>query len=74
MLVQDCYFFITEKKIVSPLCVPCHRTKYPSLGWFWEGSRKGYGPWLFKCSKCGTVIHDPETTEEDLLTSQEKTD
>jgi hypothetical protein len=61
---SDCYFFIdmdeavpSEEHKVSPLCIPCREKDYPNVGWFWEGSVKGYGPWDFICKNCGAVIH-----------------
>ena len=40
------------------LCEKCH-LEFPNLGWFWEGSKLGYGPYDFVCSKCEHVIHSP---------------
>lgn len=56
----DCYFYIDadlpeDQQKVNPLCLECHKS-YPDLGWFWEGSKMGYGPYDFICSKCGNVI------------------
>jgi hypothetical protein len=41
---------------MSALCEKCHLAN-PSLGWFWEGSRLGYGPFEYVCNKCGHIIH-----------------
>lgn len=57
---EDCYFFIDmdkdvpeEKRTISVLCVKCHKEHYtPDTGWFWPGSKEGYGPWEYKCSNC----------------------
>lgn len=59
-LSPDCYFYIDadlpeDQQKVNPLCLECHKN-YPDLGWFWEGSKMGYGPYDFICSKCGHVI------------------
>lgn len=68
--MQDCYFWIDEKipeaeRGMNVLCVSCHDKNHPKLGWFWEGSRLGYGPYDFVCGECGFVIHPcpiPENT------------
>jgi hypothetical protein len=61
---QNCYFFVDESKpleeqVVDCLCETCH-DKMPDKGWFWEGSRHGYGPFDFVCGVCGYVIHKHE--------------
>lgn len=58
---ENCYLWIDEsvpedERTMSVLCEECH-LKYPTLGWFWEGSRLGYGPFDFVCNKCGHVVH-----------------
>ncbi len=58
---EDCYLWIDESKpederTMSALCEKCHLAN-PSLGWFWEGSRLGYGPFEYVCNKCGHIIH-----------------
>lgn len=66
---ENCWFWLdknlpeSEQKI-NVLCQKCHDTNFPNLGWFWEGSRFGYGPFNFICGKCGHVIYQPETTEK----------
>jgi len=60
---QDCYFYINTKlNKVRPVCLPCYDkmrdTPDEVKGWFWEGSNKGYGPFLFKCDFCEKVIHE----------------
>jgi hypothetical protein len=58
--VEDCYFYtkqIDSKTFVVPMCLECG-DKYPNLGWFWEGSQRGYGPFLFKCEKCDKIIYE----------------
>lgn len=51
-----------DRKIVH-LCVECRNEHYPDHGWFWEGSKEGYGPWEFKCFLCGKILHDPANDE-----------
>lgn len=58
---EDCYLWMDEsipeeERTMNVLCEQCH-PKYPGLGWFWEGSRLGYGPFEFVCNKCGHVVH-----------------
>jgi hypothetical protein len=58
---EDCYFWTDEsvpedERKINVLCEGCH-LKFPGLGWFWEGSRLGYGPFDFICEKCGHVVH-----------------
>lgn len=57
---QNCYFYIDEavpidEQVMSCMCVSCH-DKNP-LGWFWEGSKHGYGPYDLDCDICGSCIH-----------------
>lgn len=58
---QDCYLWIDEsvpedERTMNVLCMECSK-KFPGLGWFWEGSRLGYGPFEFTCNKCGHIVH-----------------
>lgn len=58
---EDCYLWMDEKvpleqRTIKILCEQCH-LKFPELGWFWEGSRLGYGPFDFICDQCGHVVH-----------------
>lgn len=58
---EDCWFYQdvsipeNERKMLV-LCINCHK-KEPVKGWYWEGSRLGYGPYNFICEKCKHVIH-----------------
>lgn len=64
--MNDCYFWVNdgEEQKVNALCVDCHDKKHPKLGWFWEGSRLGYGPFDFVCGECGAIIYAaPNNTE-----------
>jgi hypothetical protein len=58
---EDCYFYtdislLKDEQEISALCMECYK-KHQINGWFWEGSRLGYGPYDFICSKCGHEIH-----------------
>lgn len=62
MKAENCYFWTDEtipedKRTINVLCMECHE-KNPELGWFWEGSRLGYGPFEFVCNTCGHVVHN----------------
>lgn len=59
---EDCYFWIDqsvpeEEQTMNVLCVDCHQNS-PEVGWLWEGSKKGYGPYDFICDNCKKVIHE----------------
>lgn len=62
--MESCYFFIDmtqedipdDQRKISVLCVDCRNKHWPDTGWFWDGEQ-GYGPWDYKCSKCGHLIH-----------------
>lgn len=65
----DCYFFtdITiplERRGMSVLCVDCHAKEMPDSGWFYEGSKEGYGPFDFQCCKCSKFVHKAEKDDE----------
>lgn len=64
---KDCYFYTTRRggeSFVAPLCLGCHG-RSPGLGWFWPGSSRGYGPFEFRCEKCGTLIYEPSNAEDE---------
>ncbi len=64
-MLENCYFYTTKKDndtYVVALCMECRKNN-KELGWFWEGSVKGYGPFVFKCEKCEKLIYEPEETE-----------
>ena len=66
---QDCYFYTEEElppdqQLIRVLCMGCHE-KNPDLGWFWQGSKLGYGPFLFACNKCGHVVYQPKGENEE---------
>lgn len=79
---EDCYFYIdmTEQDVpederkVSPLCIRCREDKFPgqNMGWFWEGSTHGYGPWAYKCRICGHVIYDPNQEKHEKIETTHK--
>jgi formylmethanofuran dehydrogenase subunit E len=62
--MQNCYFYFQEnqnkEKTINVLCEKCHNEKYPNLGWFWEGSKLGYGPYDFICNKCEQIVYSPK--------------
>ena len=57
---EDCYLWMDEKvpedqRTMNVLCLKCHKEN--PIGWLWEGSRLGYGPFDFVCNQCGHVVH-----------------
>ena len=59
---EDCYLWIDpeipeDERTMQVLCTQCHDANFPDLGWFWEGSKLGYGPFDFICCKCGHVVN-----------------
>jgi len=73
---ENCYLWMDqsipeEERTMNVLCEKCH-LKYPGLGWFWEGSRLGYGPFEFICNKCGHIVHSVHTTSSDVKQNQDK--
>ena len=65
MQKEDCFFLlegeedISTKKIKT-CCVKCMQENKIEKAWFWEGSKRGYGPFLFKCDFCEKTISEPE--------------
>lgn len=49
----DCYWTV-EGKIIKAICKECHKKE----GWFWEGSKLGYGDYDLKCSSCNKIINE----------------
>lgn len=65
--MEDCYFFIEtdpaipeEERRVRVVCTECHDKHMPDTGWFYPGSKEGYGPFNYLCCKCQKVIHEGE--------------
>ena len=57
---EDCYFYIDgsvpeEEQVISCRCVECEK-KNQSSGWFWQGSKTGYGKNNVTCKMCGHQI------------------
>jgi hypothetical protein len=66
----DCYFFVDlsvpeNDRTMSVLCTDCHDNKMPDVGWFYKGSKEGYGPYEFKCCICGRIVHEAEKDDTD---------
>ena len=62
---EDCYFFVDsslpeEERTINCMCLKCH-DKHPETGWFWHGSKAGYGPNEFTCDLCGHMVSKPQT-------------
>lgn len=73
---EDCYFWIDnqpgKEPTIEPMCLECHK-KRPDLGWFWAGSRLGYGPWNYICALCGHVVYAGEKTGEPMTNENDTT-
>lgn len=70
--MEDCFFYIDcrtpkDEQYMSVMCVQCHDEKHPDMGWFWPGTKKGYGPFEYKCAICGKMVHQglPEVVPEE---------
>lgn len=58
LILQDSYWFINgdnDEAVVSALCVMC--AKKEQKGWFWHGTKLGYGDYDLFCKSCGNAIH-----------------
>jgi DNA-directed RNA polymerase subunit RPC12/RpoP len=68
---ENCYFYIpeTEEQKMSVLCMECHKKHHPESGWFWEGTKLGYGPWTYKCNICEHIVHQPQESHEEASTA-----
>jgi len=69
MTKKNCYFIVEKSEIngkekMTPLCLKCRDEKFPDRGWYWEGKKNGYGPFLIKCKYCQEIIHDPKSKGE----------
>jgi hypothetical protein len=69
MQQDDCYFFVDEslplrEQRMSVACVGCHAAEIPEAGWFYRGSKEGYGPFVYKCSFCNKIIYQPSEGDD----------
>jgi len=71
-MADDCYFFIDpnpkipdEERTMSVLCVKCHDEDVPDTGWFYKGSKEGYGNFDYQCCHCGKFIHRANEEDEE---------
>ena len=77
---EDCYFFVDpdptikeEDRTMNILCLECHDTHMPDTGWFYQGSKEGYGPYEYQCCRCNKKINDEEEEEEEIEEETETT-
>ena len=68
---EDCYFFVDpdpnikeEDRTMNILCIECHDKHMPDTGWFYEGTKNGYGPYEYRCCRCDKQVNDKEEIEE----------
>ncbi len=69
-MFEDCYFFVDDsipedERTMSVLCTKCRDKEKPDLGWLWQGSIFGYGPFDFICSICNHVIYSPNIKNDE---------
>ena len=68
MTKENCYIWVDNNlpendRKFNFFCEKCHEKN--KLGWFWEGSRLGYGPFDFTCDQCGHIIYiKPERIDD----------
>jgi hypothetical protein len=67
----DCYFTIDPDPSISDdartmlvWCQECRMQHFPDMGWFYQGSKDGYGDFDFTCDICGKIIHRHIESEE----------
>lgn len=64
---EDCYFYTKIDEGVQKigvLCLRCENKKPDS--WFYKGSVLGYGPFNFRCSECGYLVHAKPEEEDEI--------
>ena len=66
--MEDCFFFIDhtvpeEERTMSVICVPCHEKHGPDAAMFWS-CKEGYGPFDYKCCKCGKLVHSKDEYDD----------
>jgi hypothetical protein len=64
---EDCVWYADEGgQKMKALCLECHGREFSKdFGWFWEGSRRGYGAYDLDCSLCGRPLNRKEENEDD---------
>jgi hypothetical protein len=69
---KDCYFFVDpdpkvpeKEKTMTLLCVPCRDKHMPDSGWFYPGSKEGFGPYDYQCRECGEFVYKADEEEND---------
>ena len=73
---KDCYFLVDpdpnvpeKEKTIKAMCVECRDKHMPDAGWFYPGSKEGFGPYDYKCYKCEEFIHKDEEDDEEIETT-----
>lgn len=73
--MEDCFFFIDymvpeKDRTMSIVCVECHDKYMPDVGMFWD-AKEGYGPFDYKCCKCGKFVHEKDEIDESDFDEEE---
>lgn len=68
-MLKNCYFLVDDslpedKRKMMVFCESCREKIIPDKGWFWEGSKFGYGPFDFICCSCKSVIYSPNKNHD----------
>lgn len=56
---KDCFYIVEileDEQYIRAICTECRELHYPQNGWFWEGSKRGYGQWNVTCNHCKKQI------------------
>lgn len=66
--MQDCYFVVSPEQTICAICLDCNKN---SDGFYWEGSKLGYGVNKdVKCSVCNKTIHKESDDDQDDIQNQ----
>ncbi len=66
---KDCFFKMDGHDIPDDdrrmhcFCVDCVIKENMEDVWLWEGSKKGYGNFVYQCEICNVIIHQPEKND-----------
>jgi len=69
--LNDCYFYFENEQPsdddhIKIMCMECRTKCQSDIGWFWQGSIKGYAPYDFICDTCGFAVHKQKGRNEKI--------